>query len=140
MTFGKYDMLLRGYFPDGKIAFQSHNLAGLIRYGRKHGITRAELGDCITGRGLYRVEFTNGAVAKGDFASQSVMLGFFLGRTFVQTIECDRTVFNKGAAMGRLSLPFMTDIGRDGTMRLGSWTATAYRDPTHTPLVRFTRD
>lgn len=129
----------RGHFPSGKVAFQSRNLAGLIRYGRKHGIVRAELGDCTTGRGLYRVEFTNGVTARGDFASPRVMLGFFLGRGFVSEIECDRTVFNKGAAMGRITLPFMAAIGRDGSMRFGPWLATAYRDATHTPLVKFTR-
>jgi hypothetical protein len=128
-----------GHFPDGKIAFKSQNLAGLIRYGRKHGIDKAELGDCISGDGLYKVTFGNGVVCKGTFASPSVMLGFFLGRSFVVEIECDRTIFNKGAAMGNIQLPSMCPIGRNGTMRFGPWRAMAYRDATQTPLVIFTR-
>lgn len=129
-----------GHFPDGKVAFRSHNLAGLIRYGRKHGIARAELSDCICGDGLYTVTFGNGVTSKGTFASPSIMLGFFLGRGFVALIECDRTAFNQGAAMGRITLPRHCDIGRDGSMRFGPWIAAAYRDATQTPLVRFVRD
>lgn len=129
-----------GYFPDGKIAFQSQNLRGLITYGRKHGIVCAELGDCISGDGLYKVTFSNGVVCKGTFADPSVMLGFFLGRSFITQIECDRIVFNKGTAMGNVCVPFMCDIGRDGSMRFGPWQATAYRDATQTALVRFVRD
>lgn len=128
-----------GHFPDGKVAFKSENLRGLITYGRRHGVDLVELGDCISGDGLYSVKFGNGVVSKGTFADPSVMLGFFLGRTFVNEIECDRTVFNKGASMGRISLPRHCSIGRDGSMRFGPWLATAYRNDTHTPLVRFTR-
>ena len=129
-----------GHFPDGKIAFRSQNLRGLITYGRKHGIKLAELGDCISGDGLYTVTFHNGVTCKGAFASPSVMLGFFLGREFVDAIDCDRIVFNNGAAMGRITLPFMTDIGRDGSLRFGPWIATAYRDAQQTPMVKFVRD
>jgi hypothetical protein len=128
-----------GYFPSGIRAFTSRNLRGLIDYGRKHGIVKVSLGDCISGDGLYRAEFGNGVVCSGSFASPSVMLGFFLGRSFVDVIECERIVFNKGAAMGHIRLPFMCDIGRDGTMRFGPWSATAYRDVTQTPMVKFTR-
>lgn len=123
-----------GYHPDGKIAFQSQNLRGLIVYGRKHGVTRADLGDCISGDGLYTVHFSNGA-----FADPRVMLGFFLGRGFISQIECDRTVFNKGAALGRIYLPFMCPIGRDGSMNFGPWAVTAYRDATRTAMVSFFR-
>jgi hypothetical protein len=128
-----------GLFPDGKVAFQSQNLRGLIRYGCKHGITRADLGDCISGDGLYTVTFGNGVTSKGTFSDPRIMLGFFLGRGYVAEIDCDRTVFNKGAAMGRITLPFMCPIGRDGSMRFGPWTAQAYRDENQTALVKFTR-
>ena len=132
-------MSVIGYHPGGKIAFQSRNLRGLIAYGRRHRIVLAELGDCISGDGLYTVKYSNGVVCKGTFADPAVMLGFFLGRGFVDEIECDRTTFNNGAILGRINLPPLCDIGRDGSMRFGPWLATAYRDETQTPLVRFVR-
>lgn len=127
-----------GYHPDGKIAFQSQNLRGLIVYGRKHGVTRVDLGDCISiSDGLYTVHFSNGVVCKGTFADPRVMLGFFLGRGFISQIECDRTVFNKGAALGRVHIPTLYPLGQHGSMNFGMWVATAYRDTTQTPMVRF---
>lgn len=127
-----------GQFPDGRKAFSSRNLRGIIDYGRKFS-ARVTLGDCISGDGLYRVEFSNGVTCKGAFGSPSVMLGFFLGRGFVSEIDCERVVFNQGAAMGRVTLPFHCDIGRDGSMRFGPWMATAYRDENQTPMVKFIR-
>jgi hypothetical protein len=130
-----------GYFPSGIQAFTSRNLRGLIDYGRKHGITKVTLGDCTSGDGLYRAEFSNGVVCNGSFASPSVMLGFFLGRGFVSVIDCERHVFNQGVSMGRITLPFMCSIDRDGTpLRFGPWIATAYRDEHQTPMVKFMRD
>jgi hypothetical protein len=128
-----------GYFPNGKKAFQSENSRGLITYGRKHGITRVDLGDCISGGGLYTATYSNGVTCKDTFADPRVMLGFFLNRGFVAEIDCDRTVFNKGSAMGRIALGFMNDIGRNGSMRVGPWIAQAYRNDTQTAMVKFTR-
>jgi hypothetical protein len=105
--------LVVGKFPNGRIAFQSRNLRGLINYARKYGITKVELGDSTDRRGLYHAEFGNGVICESDFADPSIMLGFFLGRRTVAMIECDRHVFNQGSAMGRINIPFLSPIGRD---------------------------
>ena len=126
---------------DGKMVFRSKNLAGLIRYGRKHGITLAELGEDIAlyRGGLYRVTFGNGATCRGCFADPRIMLGFFVDRKFVNRIDCERVTFNRGTAGWAITVPFMLDIGREGPMRFGPWIASAYHTATGTPMVRFER-
>lgn len=131
-----------GWFADGKRAFISKNLAGLIHYGRKHGVTVVTCGDTLDGRGSYRVTFGNGAISMGLFDSPSVMLGFFLGRTFVERVECDRTTFNMGTAFGRVRIPRLAcGIGRDGTAVYRPWVARAVPAATanDVPKVIFTR-
>lgn len=132
--------MVTGKHPDGRVAFTSRNLRGLIDYARKHGIAKVTLGECISGDGLYEAQFGNGVICKDSFADPRIMLGFFLGRGAVEVIECERTVFNKGSAMGRINVVFMPPLGRDGSMRFGPWVATAYRDEQQVPMVRLVRD
>ena len=126
-----------GFFPNGKMAFRSRNLRGVIDYGRKHNAVVVELGECISGAGLFKIVFSNGVECKGLFADPTIMLGFFINRGFVERIECERTVFNKGSALGRLNIARNAGmgLGRDGSMRVGRWMATAYRDETNTAMV-----
>jgi hypothetical protein len=87
-----------------------------------------------------KAEFSNGAICRDSFADRAIMLGFFLSRGCVAEVECERTVFNRGTAMGNINVPFMSPIGREGSMRFGPWITTAYRDAHHVPMVRFVRD
>jgi len=131
------DMVI-GYHPNGKQAFSSCNLRGLIDYGRKHGIAQVTMGDIKDG-GSFTATFGNGVVCKSTFADPGIMLGFFLGRSFVDEIVCERTTFNHGTRFGRIRIPFLCPLPKYEAARFGPWLTTPYRDEHSTALVKFTR-
>lgn len=120
---------VQGLRPDGTVAFRSRNLRGILDYRRKHDIVKCEMwhGEWKGGRwdaAFYRVTFADGVTCKGEFADASVMMGFFLsGARVMGTVECERTVWNCGANLGR----FKMSTGLADHVRRGPPVASAMR-------------
>ncbi len=131
-----------GFRPGGAVAFRSRNLRGLLAYARKHDVTSCALwhGEWKGGGwhgAFFRVEFADGVVCRGEFADASVMLGFFLGGSRINcAIDAERSVWNCGANLGRVSMTSMTASHVCRGFRIGDWVVTRlYRCEASVPMV-----
>ena len=129
-----------GYRPDGRVAFRSMNLRGILTYKRKHDIVRCEMHHYSKG-GIYRLTFADGVKCEGTFSDPRVMLGFFLaGRRVMGEVLCERALWNMGIAMGTVG-PRNSDgtATREG-QTYGPWRVlNLYRCEHHVAMVRLTR-